>query len=166
MPAYRLQVLLDIRAKAEDAAKEAYSQALQAREAEARKARELAEALERRRAERKAKVQAFLEEVTEKGGGIAGFQQMSRFEQRLKDEEAEAEAALAVQHQVVAEAGRLVDQRRAELAEAAKERLAIEKHKETWQGEVRRQRQQREELVQEEIGNTLHLARARAGKKA
>lgn len=166
MPPYRLQVLLDIRIKAEDAAKEAYSQALQAQEAAAARAREMAEALERRKADRKARVQAFLAEVTEKGGGIAGFQQMNRFEVRLKDEEAEAAVALARQEEVVAEARRLVEQRRTELAEAARDRLAIQKHKETWQAEVRRQREQREELVQEEIGNTLHLARARAGKKA
>ena len=165
MPVYRLQVLLDIRTKAEDAAKEAYSLALQAQEAERRRAGEMAAALERRTAERKAKVQAFLAEVTEKGGGIAGFQQMNRFEQRLKHEEAEAAAALARQQEVVAEAGRLVDQRRAELAETARERLAIEKHREGWQLEVRRQREQREELAQEEVGNTLHLARAHAGKK-
>jgi len=167
MPVYRLQVLLDIRTKAEDAAKEAYSVALQALEVERQKETSMREALARRKAERKAKVQAFLAEVTEKGGGISGFQQMNRFEERLKDEEAQAAEALEQQHLAVAEAQRLLEQRQRELAEAARERRAIEKHKETWQGEVRRQREQREELVQEEIGNTLHLARVRAaGKKA
>jgi YscO-like protein len=166
MPPYRLQALLDIRTKAEDAAKEAYSQALKALEAERKKREALEQALRQRQAERKAKVQAFLEEVTQKGGGIGGFQQMNRFEERLKEEEAQAALEIERQGEVVAEAEQLVVQRRAEMAEAAMEKKAIEKHRETWQQQVRHERQQKEELNQEEIGNALHLQRARAGKKA
>ena len=49
------------------------------------------------------------------------------------------------------------------LTEAAKEKKAIEKHKETWAKELKRERDMREELAQEEIGNALHLARTRQG---
>ena len=54
-----------------------------------------------------------------------------------------------------------MEQRRREMAEAAKELKAIEKHKENWQKQVKYERQQREELNQEEIGNALFLARQR-----
>jgi hypothetical protein len=121
--------------------------------------------LERRKAERKGKVQAFLQEVTAKGGGISGFQQMSRFEQRLKDEEAQVALEIERQKEVVVQAEKLVEQRRMEMAEAAKEKKAIEKHRDNWKAEVRKERMAKEEMNQEEIGNTLHLQRVRAEAK-
>ena len=47
------------------------------------------------------------------------------------------------------------------MAEAAKELKAIEKHKEKWAKEIKDERQKREEMSQEEIGNTLFLMRQR-----
>jgi flagellar export protein FliJ len=165
MPPYRLQALLDIRTKAEDQAKEAFAQAVRDAEKEKRKLVELKAALERRKAERKNKVQAFLAEVTAKGGGITAFQQMQRFEDRLKDEEAQAGLEIERQNDVVAEAEQMVERRRAEMAEAAMAKKAIEKHRDTWKKQVRHELQQREEMNQEEIGNALHLQRTRAEKK-
>jgi hypothetical protein len=166
MPPYRLQALLDIRTKAEDEAKDAFSAAIKAVEKEKQVLVKLQQDLERRKAERKAKVAAFLEEVTKKGGGISGFQQMSRFEQRLKDEEAQASLDIERQKEVVVQAEKLVEQRRMEMAEAAKEKKAIEKHRDTWKQQVRKEMQQKEEMNQEEIGSVLHLQRTRAaGKK-
>lgn len=165
MPPYRLQALLDIRTKAEDEAKEAFSAAVKALEVEKRKLSEMQQTLDRRKVERKAKVAVFLEEMTKKGGGIGGFQQMSRFEERLKDEEAQLVLEIERQKESVTHAEKLVEQRRVEMAEAAKERKAIEKHKENWQKQVKYERQQKEEMNQEEIGNTLHLARVRAAEK-
>jgi hypothetical protein len=165
MPPYRLQALLDIRTKAEDEAKDAFSAAIKAVEKEKQALVKLQQDLERRKAERKAKVAAFLEEVTKKGGGISGFQQMSRFEQRLKDEEAQASLDIERQKEVVVQAEKLVEQRRMEMAEAAKEKKAIEKHRDTWKQQVRKEMQQKEEMNQEEIGSVLHLQRTRAAEK-
>lgn len=165
MPPYRLQTLLDIRTRAEEQAKEAFSLAVKEAEREKKKLAELKGTLERRRAERKAKVRAFLEEMTEKGGGITGFQQMGRFEARLKDEEAQVELEIEAQRDVVVEAERVVELRRQEMADAAMAKKAIEKHKDTWTKQVRYEREQREELNQDEIGNALHLRRSRAEKK-
>jgi hypothetical protein len=165
MPPYRLQVLLDIRTKAEDEAKEAFSAAVKALDKEKKTLTRMQEDLTRRKAERKAKVAAFIEEVTKKGGGINGFQQMNRFEQRLKDEEAQAALDIDRQKELVVEAEKLVEQRRVEMAEAAKEKKAIEKHKDTWKKQVRFEMQQKEEMNQEEIGSVLHLQRTRASEK-
>jgi YscO-like protein len=164
MPPYRLQALLDIRTKAEDEAKDAFSMAIKAHEKEKQVLIKMNQDLERRKVERKAKVQAFLQDVTAKGGGIAGFQQMGRFEQRLKDEEAQVCLDIERQKEAVTQAEKLVEQRRVEMAEAAKEKKAIEKHKEEWVKQVRKERMQKEEMNQEEIGNTLHLQRVRARK--
>ena len=161
MPPYRLQVLLDIRTKAEEAAKDAFAEALKAADKEKKQLASMNQQLERMKVERKAKVQAFLQEMTAKGGGITAFQQMGRFEQRLKDEEAQFMLDIERQKEVVVQAEALVEQRRAEMAEAAKEKKAIEKNKENWAKEVKKERQTKEEANQEEIGAVLHLARTR-----
>lgn len=166
MPPYRLQALLDIRTKAEDAAKEAFSAAVKDAEKQKKQLATMQQQLERMKVERKAKVQAFLEEMTKKGGGINGFQQMGRFEQRLKDEEAQFALDVERQKEVVVQADKLVEQRRAEMAEAAKEKKAIEKNKEAFLKQVRAERMAKEELNQEEIGNALHLQRTRAERKS
>jgi hypothetical protein len=166
MPPYRLQALLDIRTKAEDEAKEAFSAAVKDAEKQKKQLATMQQQLERMKVERKAKVQAFLEEMTAKGGGINGFQQMGRFEQRLKDEEAQFALDVERQKEVVVQADKLVEQRRAEMAEAAKEKKAIEKNKEAFLKQVRAERMAKEELNQEEIGNALHLQRTRAERKS
>ena len=104
--------------------------------------------------------------MTAKGGGINVFQQMGRFEQRLKDEEAQFALDVERQKEVVVQADKLVEQRRAEMAEAAKEKKAIEKNKEAFLKQVRAERMAKEELNQEEIGNALHLQRTRAERKS
>lgn len=164
MPAYRLQALLDIRTRAEDEAKEAFSAAVKAAEKEKQALAGMQKDLERKKVERKAKVAAFLQEMTAKGGGISGFQQMSRFEQRLKDDEAQLALEIERQKEIVVQAEKLVEQRRAEMADAAKEKKAIEKHRDNWKAEIRKERMAKEEMNQEEIGNTLHLQRVRAEK--
>ena len=162
MPPYRLQTLLEMRETAEEAAKQAFSEAMRA----LTKEQTALKTLERMKVERKAKVQVFLQEMTAKGGGISGFQQMGRFEQRLKDEEAQYMLDIERQKEVVVQAEALVEQRRAEMAEAAKEKKAIEKNKETWAKEVKAERQKKEEANQEEIGAVLHLARTRREEKS
>jgi flagellar export protein FliJ len=166
MPPYRLQALLEIRTKAEDEAKDAFSAAIKESEKEKKQLASMIAKLEKMKVERKAKVQAFLQEMTAKGGGISGFQQMGRFEQRLKDEEAQFALEVERQKEVVIQAEKLVEQRRAEMAEAAKEKKAIEKNKEAWAKQVRAERMAKEEMNQEEIGNVLHLQRQRQEKKS
>ena len=161
MPPYRLQTLLEMRERAKEEAEQAFSAAIKALEKEKAELKRLEEELERRKAERKQKVMAYLNEVMAKGAGINGMNMMSRFEQRLKDEEAQVALDIERQKEAVKVAERLVEQRRREMAEAAMELKAIEKHRETWQKQIRAERQAREELNQEEIGNTLFLMRQR-----
>ncbi|WP_434299562.1 flagellar assembly protein FliH [Corallococcus exiguus] len=161
MPPYRLQVLLDMREKAKEEAEQAFSDAVKALAKEEQEQNRLEAELERRRKERKAKVQEYFQQIMAKGAGINGMNMMGRFEQRLKDDE--AQVALQIEHQkeVVRTAGRLVEQRRMLMAEAAKELKAIEKNKEKFVKQVKKEREDREELGQEEIGSALFLARQR-----
>ena len=161
MPPYRLETLLEMRARAKEEAEQAFSAAIKALEKEKQELKRLEDELVRRKAERKQKVMAYLNEVMAKGAGINGMNMMSRFEQRLKDEEAQVALDVERQREAVKVAEKLVERRRQEMADATMELKAIEKHKETWQKQVKYERQQREELNQEEIGNALFLARQR-----
>jgi flagellar export protein FliJ len=161
MPAYRLQTLLEIRERAEEAAKQAFSQAMQALVKERTQLKKMEEDLERRKRERKAKILAYLDEVMAKGAGVNGLVLMNRYEDRLKDEEAQLALEIERQKDVVKAAERFVEEKRKEMADAAKDLKAIVKHKEKWTKEVRHERDLREESASEEIGNALFLARTR-----
>ena len=161
MPPYRLQTLLEMRERAKEEAEQAFSAAIKDLEKEKLALKKLEDDLEKRKAERKQKVMAYLNEVMAKGSGINGMNMMSRFEQRLKDEEAQVALDIERQKETVKVAERTVENKRREMAEAAKELKAIEKHKENWQKQVKAERQQREELTQEEIGSALFQARQR-----
>ena len=161
MPPYRLQTLLEMRERAKEEAERAFSDAVKALEKEKAELKRMQEELERRKAERKAKVAAYLKEVMAKGAGINGLTMMNRYEERLKDEEAQLALEIEKQKEAVQLAEEKVEQKRREMAEAAKELKAIEKHKEKWTKEIRAERQMREEMNQEEIGNTLFLMRQR-----
>jgi flagellar export protein FliJ len=161
MPPYRLQVLLEMRERAKEEAEQAFSDAVKALEKEKAEQKRLEEDLARRKAERKQKVLAHMQQVMAKGAGVTGLTNMNRYEDRLKDEEAQVALEIERQKEAVKVAERLVEQKRREMAEAAKELKAIEKHKETWQKQIRAERQAKEELNQEEIGNTLFLMRQR-----
>ncbi len=161
MPPYRLQALQDIRSRAKEEAEQAFSAAVDALKKEKVELQRLIDELERRKRERKEKVAAYLKEVMAKGAGINGMNMMSRFEERLKDEEAQVALDVERQREAVKVAEKLVEQRRQAMADATMELKAIEKHRETWQKQVKYERQQREELNQEEIGNALFLARQR-----
>lgn len=159
MPSYRLQTLLEIRERAKEDAEQAFAQAMAALAKEKEALQKLQEDLARRRVERKAKVAAYFQEVMAKGVQAGGLDGLNRFEERLKAEEAQVELEIARQEQAVKDAEKTVEEKRFQMAEAAKELKAIEKHKEKWSKQVRTERDAREELVQEEIGNALFLQR-------
>ena len=161
MPQYRLETLREMRARAEEAAKQAFSEAMQAKAKAEAEQKRLEDDLARRKVERKEKVAAYLDDVMRRGVGAGGMASLNRFEERLKDEEAEVALEIERQKEVVKEAIEFVEVKRHEMAEAAKELKAIEKHKENWQKQVKAERQQREELTQEEIGSALFQARQR-----
>jgi flagellar export protein FliJ len=163
VPDYRLQTLLDLRERAEDEAKEALAFALKALADAKLELKRLEDDLEQRKAERARKVKAYLEELMAKGAAASAVQAMGTFEKRLRGEE--DEVALQIQHQAkaVEEAEAEAERKRRDLAEAAKEKKAIEKHKEDWADNVKRERDAREEQASEEIGNALFLARRKKG---
>lgn len=162
MPPYRLQTLIEMRERAKEEAEQAFSDSVKALAKEKAELQRLEEELVSRKAMRQQKVKEYLQQVMAKGvTGVSGFNQMNRYEARLKDEEAQLALEIERQRDAVLTAEKLVEQRRREMAEAAKELKAIEKHKENWKKAVKEERDKREEMNQEEIGNTLFMMRQR-----
>jgi flagellar export protein FliJ len=158
---YRLQTLLDLRERAEQEAKEAFARALAALAEAKQELKQLEDDLAKRQAERARKVKAYLEELMAKGGAALAVQGMGVYEKRLRAEEDEVAAKIEEQKLAVREAEAEAERKRSELADAAKEKKAIEKHKEEWAETVKRERAVREEQASEEIGNALYLANKR-----
>ena len=163
-PQYRLETLLGIRKRAEDAAKNELADAQRLLAAARAKLEQLEQDLERRKAERKRKVEAYLQEMMAKGKGSLAVQGMGVYEKRLRAEEDEVTLQIDNQKKAVADAEAFVETKRAALAEAAKERKAIEKHKEKFLKQKKLEREAREAQAGEEIGNALFLARQREGR--
>lgn len=162
MPPYRLQTLIEMRERAKKEAEQAFSDAVKALEKQRAELTRMEQELVTRKAERKQKVMAYLQQIMAKGNaGVSGFNQMNRYEERLKDEEAQLALEIERQKEVVRNAEKRVEQCRYVMAEAAKELKAIEKHKEKWAKQLKEERDKREEMSQEEIGNTLFLMRQR-----
>ena len=161
VPAYRLQTLLGIRERKEEEAKQAFAEAMQAVFKAQEEQKRLEADLLQRQQSRKQKIADYMKEILAKGTGAGGISAMNTFENRLKDEEALVALQIEKQKGVVKAAEKVREQRRLDMAEAAKDKKAIEKHKEHWAKDVKHQRDQREELTQEEIGSALHLARTR-----
>ena len=161
MPPYRLQTLMEIRERAKEAAEQVFSEAVREVTRQEKEQQRLEQDLETRKGERKHKVDLYLQEIMARGAGVSGMNSMNRYEQRLKDEEAQVALEIERQKEVVKRAKKVMEEKRQEMAQAAMDLKAIEKHKEKWQKEVKAARDAREELAQEEIGNALHLARTR-----
>ena len=161
MPPYRLQTLLEMRERAKEAAEQAFSDAVREVTRQEKEQQRLEQDLETRKAERRHKVDLYMQEIMARGAGVSGMNSMNRYEQRLKDEEAQVALEIERQKEVVKRAKKVQEEKRQEMAQAAMDLKAIEKHKEKWAKEVKDARAAREELTQEEIGNTLHLARTR-----
>jgi len=161
VPQYRLQTLLEIRERAEEEAKQAFSEAMKVVQKEKDALKKLEDDLARRKASRKEKMQQYMAEVMKKGVGAGGIGAMNTYENRLKDEEAQVALDIERQKEAVRQAEAALEVKRLEMADAAKEKKAIEKHKDNWKKEVRKERMQKEEMNQEEIGNALHLQRTR-----
>lgn len=165
MPAYRLQTVLEIRERAEEAAKQAFAGAARALSTAQEELTRLEVDLEQRKVARQVRIKAHLDEVMARGvTGLKSLTLMNRFEQRLKDEEAEVALDIERQKDVVKAAEKVLAQRRQEMSEAATEKKAIEKHKDKWSAQIRKDRDDREQIVQEEIGSALFLARSRRSK--
>jgi flagellar export protein FliJ len=158
---YRLEAVLTLRQRAEDAAKEELARKLQAlrkEQQELQKRKDDLTAHQRKRAEwMKEEAKKFA-----KGAAAVKVQRAGRFGERLREEEIDLKERIPPQQEKVEQAQAEVDLARAALVEAQKQKKAIEQHKDNWLLEKKKVREAREEVAMDEIGQTIH-DRARRG---
>jgi flagellar export protein FliJ len=158
---YRLETLLELRRRAEDEAKNEFAEAQKELAAERSLLQRLQDDLKRREQERRRKMAEYYNELLTKGKDALAMQGIGVYEKRLIAEEVELQERIQRQQQRVAEAEAKAECKRKALAEAAKAVKSIEKHKEKFLKRKKAEREAREDLAGEEIGNALFLARQR-----
>jgi hypothetical protein len=162
MPAYRLQIVLDQREAEKKKKEEQLAETQKALREERKKLEELEE--ERRQVDvrKEAATAEFHARMMKPGCSIA--EEADRHDWYQKSQDAEAariDGEIQGQKQAVRRAEQRVEDARMELQQAATELQAMEKHKEKWSKEVKREIAEKEQLQQEEIGEAMWLAQRR-----
>jgi hypothetical protein len=158
-PKYRLQIVLEKRQKVKEDAEKALGEARKALEAEKEKETQCVQAVE---AAKQTKENAKLELNQKMLEGKLSIEKIRMGKDHLKSLDFEikkAEQRLEEQRGKVKQAESFLEQRRLELVEKTKDFQAIEKHKEKWAENLKKEIETAEQNEQEEIGNVLFLAR-------
>src|SRR5688572_21868707 len=144
-PAYRLQVLFEMREKAKEAAEEVYAEKKELVVVEQKKLEEMKNHLKemiQKRQERKADYS----ERTRRGEyTVNQIQANDRHIEKMKAQEAAYQVEIDRQQERVVEAERVAEEAMALLVKATQDFKALEKHKEKWQKAVKREMMMKEE---------------------
>jgi hypothetical protein len=158
-PAYRLQVLFEMREKAKDQAEEVYAEKKKLVVVEQKKLAEMKDELKamvQRRQDRKAD---YAERTRRGEYTINQIQANDRHIEKMKQQEAAYQVEIDRQQERVVEAERVADEAMQLLVKATQEFKALEKHKEKWQKQVRRELMMKEEETVEDIAQAQYFQR-------
>lgn len=162
LPPYRLQPVLEQRERRKQQAERALGEAKQRLRAEQQRLEEMLEVRRQLDAKRIETTRRFEELLTQPGVPIAEESlRHDRYQQVLAEQAARMDAEIAQQRRAVAAAERGVAEAQAALLKAATDLQAMEKHKEKWEEKVRREAREREQEVQEELGQAMWLQQQR-----
>lgn len=158
-PDYRLQALVTLRERRKEEAERFLGVKLAELAAEQKRQKEMEEELERMIAKREAKMREYAEKSMK---GMMAAQDVvgaNVYIERLKEQEEAQENAIEGQKQVVLQKRDEVDEARKQVVLATQDLKALEKHKEKWLLEVKKEQEAREESVMDEIAQTIFLGR-------
>jgi type III secretion system (T3SS) protein YscO len=159
MAKYRLQIVLDKRQKIKEDAEKNLAEAQQAVIAEQKKEQECVDEVEKAKQRKEDEKKELNKKTMEGLLSIEKIKMGKEFLKTLDFEIKKAQDKLEQQRLKVQEAKDFVEKRRAELVEATKEFQAIEKHKQKWHEQLKKEMEAKEQEEQEEIGNVLFLQR-------
>lgn len=156
-PAYRLQVLFEMREKAKLEAEELYAEKKKLVVVEQKKLEEMKLHLKdmvQKRADRKA-------DYSERTRGgeytIAQIQANDRHIEKMKQHEAAYQVEIDRQQERVIEAERVADEAMQLVVKATQDYKALEKHKEKWAKQVKRELMMKEEEAVEDIAQAQYF---------
>ncbi len=156
-PAYRLQVLFEMREKAKVAAEEVYAEKKKLVAIELKKLDEMKNHLKEMIQKRQDRKSDYSERTRRGEYTINQIQANDRHIEKMKQQEAAYQVEIDRQQERVVEAERVVDEAMQLLIRATQEFKALEKHKEKWQKVVKRELMMKEEEAVEDIAQAQYF---------
>lgn len=154
---YRLQTLLKLRQRKKEDAERYLGDCIRTLRQEQQRQEEMEKELERMIGERERRRREYADQVMRGEMSAQGAMSAHQYIERLKELEVAQQEAIEGQKEVVARAEEDVMEARKLLAQATQELKALEKHKEKWQKRMRREQQAREEIIMDEVAQTIFL---------
>lgn len=155
MATYRLQALLGIKERAEQDAKDLFGRAQAAMREQEKILADMEAELQRMIEDRERRREDYSKKLASGEMKVTDQSSAYRFIERLKEKEAEQKYAIEGQRENVRNAEKEVKKAQDALIVATQDLKAIQKHKEKWAEEVRKERQQKEEDAMDEIGQVI-----------
>lgn len=155
MATYRLQALLGIKERAEQDAKDVFGRAQAALRDQEKLLADMEAELQRMIEDRERRREDYSRKLASGEMKVTDQSSAYRFIERLKEKEAEQKYAIEGQRENVRNAEKEVKKAQDALIAATQDLKAIQKHKEKWAEEVRKDRQQKEEDAMDEIGQVI-----------
>lgn len=157
LPPYRLQTLLTIRERAKETAERALSAAIAAKKAEEEKLKALELELARMVESRHQYRREYMEKAMKGEMAAQGAVTVNHYIEHIKELEKLKEEGIVDQKEVIEAREQDVQAARAELLQKTQELKALEKHREKWLEEVKKERAIKEELEMDELAQTIFL---------
>ena len=158
---YRLAALLRVREIKKEEAEKLLGEKLTALRVEQKRQREMQEELERMVLKREQRMREYAEKSMRGQMSASEVTGANLYIERLKEQEDAQKNAIEGQKAVVAQKQTEVDEARQAVLVATQELKALEKHKEKWVAEVKREADVREEETMDEIAQAIHLGKTR-----
>ena len=158
-PDYRLQVLFHIREKEKEQAEELYAEKKRAVVEQEQIRDEMKQKLRDMVSMREAKKLEYAEKMRTGELKITQIQANDRHIERLKHQEQAFQVEISRQEERVQEAQAVADEAMQEMLKATQEFKALEKHKEKWAKQVKREQAIKEENALEDIAQAQYFKR-------
>lgn len=158
-PDYRLQVLFNIREQEKEQAEEVYAEKKRAVVEQERIRDEMKQKLRDMVAMREAKRLEYAEKMRSGELKITQIQANDRHIERLKHQEQAYQVEISRQEERVQEAQAVADEAMQDMLKATQEFKALEKHKEKWLKQVKREQALKEEDALEDIAQAQYFKR-------
>ncbi len=164
LPDYRLQTVYDMRDKSKKEAEDAYAEAMKAKNEEEKKQKDMEAELVKMQEAREAKRIEYAQRAADGEFNVNQIQANMRHLDRMKEREGAYKMEIEKQKDAVRAAERVVEEKKEAMVLANQEFKALEKHKEKWTAEVKREMQLKEEDQMDDLAQTIFLKRQREAK--
>lgn len=165
LPPYRMQTLFEIREKEKEAAEEVYAEKKKAVALEQKRLDDMKQQLKDMVAFRENKKAEYVEQMRSGDLNIQKIQANDRHIEKLKQEEQAFLVEIQRQVERVDEAQKIADEAMEAMLKATQDFKALEKHKEKWLKQVKRELMLKEEDAAEDIAQAQYFQRMVADRE-